>query len=91
MRTYHALSRPRYYRDRAGDFFIVVGVWKEDGQVSRFDGAASVVIGQARHVIGWEFDVAYVRRCRRVTADAVPAQWHQSLDRYIDSEVISCV
>ncbi len=91
MRTYHALSQPRYYRDRAGDFFIVVGVWREGGQVSRYGGAASVVIGQALHVIGWEFDVTYVRHCRRVAADAVPTRWHQSLDRYIDQEVIPCV
>ncbi|NMP24497.1 hypothetical protein [Sulfobacillus harzensis] len=90
MRTYEALSRPRYYRDCAGDFLIVVGVWREDGRVTRYDGAASVTIGVASQVISWEFDAAYLKRCRRVDAAAVPAVWHQSLDRYIEEVASSC-
>lgn len=84
MRRYQALLQPRYYRDRAGDFLIVVGVWKEDGRISRYAGAASVSIGQATQVISWEFDAAYLKRCRRVEDSTVPAVWHQSLDRYLE-------
>lgn len=84
MRRYHVLAKPRYYQDRAGDFLIVVGVWREDGRVTRYEGAASVAIGAASQVISWEFDAAYLKRCRRVDGSAVPSVWHRSLDRYIE-------
>ncbi len=90
MRSYQVLSQPRYYQDRAGDFLIVVGIWREDGRVSRYDGAASVTIGRASQVIGWEFDTAYVRRCRRVEASTVPTAWHRALDHYIGEAASSC-
>lgn len=84
MRSYQALPRPRYYRDRAGDFLIVVGVWREDGRVTRYEGAASITIGATSQVISWEFDAAYLKRCRRVDGSIVPVAWHRSLDRYIE-------
>lgn len=91
MRSYQELARPRYYRDSAHDFLIVVGVWREDGRVVRYNGAASVIVGQSTAVIGWEFDVDYLRqRCRRVDTSAIPSNWRQALDRYIDEEV-ACV
>lgn len=90
MRSYKVLAKPRYYRDRAGDFLIVVGVWREDGRISRYDGAAAVTIGKASQVIGWEFSGGYLHRCHRVDAAAVPAVWHQALDRYIEKGVAAC-
>ena len=91
MRTYEVLSHPRYYRAQAGDFLIVIGRWREDGRVTRYDGAASIHVGQSAWVSGWEFSVDYIRRrCRRVQPEAVPANWHRTLDRYIvESEVAS--
>lgn len=83
MRTYEVLSRPRYYRAQGGDYLVVVGLWREEGRITRYDGAASIQIGQSRWVSGWEFDRFYLKnRCRRVTSDVVPAEWHRSLDRY---------
>lgn len=84
MRTYQPLSQPRYYRERVGDFLIVTGIWREDGKITRYDGAASLSFGKAPQVIGWEFPRDYLRgRCRRVAAEMVPPEWHRSLDRYI--------
>ena len=87
MRTHEVLAQPRYYRERAGDFLIVTGIWREEGRVTRYDGAASITVGQSACVIGWEFDRSYLHRCRRIDAAAVPAEWHRALDRYTESEV----
>lgn len=89
MRTYEALSQPRYYRAQAGDFVIVVGRWREDGRITRYDGAASIQVGQSAWVSGWEFDRLYLKRCRRVSAESVPVNWHRALDRYAEKEVAS--
>ena len=89
MRTYQRLRSPRYYRERQGDFIIVTGLWREDGQITRYDGAASLTFAASHQVIGWEFPIAYVRRLRRVATEAVPVEWHRSLDRYIEEEVSS--
>lgn len=89
MLTYQELAQPRYYRDQARDFLIVVGIWREDGRVVRYNGAASVIVAQSAHVIGWEFDVDYIRRrCHRVDAAEIPDDWHRALDRYHDEEAV---
>ena len=64
----------------------VVGGWIELWAV---DGAASIHVGQSAWVSGWEFDRLYLKRCRRVSAEAVPVNWHRALDRYAEKEVAS--
>lgn len=79
MRTYHPLTRPRYYRDRAGDYLVVVGLWRDRAGRVRHAGAAAAMIGRPRSIMRWEFDPSHIRRCRPVPAEQVPPAWRTAL------------
>ncbi len=77
---------PSYYEAEPGDFLVVAArIQPGRGQI-RYVGAASALAGNPYHVIGWEFDSAYLRRCRPVPVEHVPAVWQQALVGYITEE-----
>lgn len=77
------LQLPRYYREpETGDYLMAYATYRQDSGYT-YTVRATTIAGDVGSLLSLDVDGAYLRRCRVVPPEAVPAPWRQAFDWFL--------